>query len=90
MLNFILFFHRFCYVRYANGLVKEGLKLLHFIIMFGNFAVFTGAFLSWLGKAWWQDTGYTDMLKGKFCNKESLIFTNNKMEINLQSQASTG
>ena len=64
-------YYRFCYVRYADGLVKEGLKLLHYTGFFVNSAVFMAGFLSWVGPAWWQDTGYMNMLKGKFCNKVS-------------------
>ena len=49
--------------------------MLHFLIFFINFSVFTAGFCSWVGVAWWQDTGYMGMLKGKFCNKESWTLT---------------
>ena len=71
---FVLIFSlgRFCYVRFANGLVTEGLKLLHFLIFFMVFVFHMTGTLSWLGHAWWKETGYTDIAKGKFCNKESV------------------
>ena len=35
-------------------------------------------FVSWIGKAWWQDTNYLDIVKGKFCNKVN--FESNQKE----------
>ena len=66
--------YRFCYVRFANGLVKEGVNLLHFLFCVVIFLLNMSGVASWVGTAWWQETGYTDIVKGKFCNKESVLF----------------
>ena len=60
---------RFIYVRYASGLLKEGLMLLHSFIFITITLFFLNGFLSWVGRAWWQVTNYLDIVKGKFCNK---------------------
>ena len=60
---------RFIYVRYASGLLKEGLMLLHSSIFITITVLHLNGFLSWVGRAWWQETNYLDIVKGKFCNK---------------------
>ena len=60
---------RFIYVRYASGLLKEGLMLLHSLVFIYISLSFVNGFGSWVGRAWWQETNYLDIVKGKICNK---------------------
>jgi len=60
---------RFVYMRYANDLLKEGRKLLHWLTH-----IFVGAFimnllLIWPVKYIWRDNNYQDSVKGKLCMK---------------------
>ena len=54
--------------------MKEGVNLLHFLFCLVVFVLNMSGVASWVGTAWWQETGYTDIVKGKFCNKESVLF----------------
>ena len=56
-------------MRYANGLLKEGRKLLHWLTH-----IFVGAFilnllLIWPVKYIWRGQNYQDSVKGKLCMK---------------------
>ena len=43
--------------------------LLHSLIFIAISLFFVNGFGSWVGRAWWQETNYLDIVKGKFCNK---------------------
>ena len=60
---------RFAYMRYANGLLKEGRKLLHWLthILVGAFIV--NFLLIWPVKYIWRGENYQDSVKGKLCMK---------------------
>ena len=65
----IVWIFRFVYMRYANGLLKEGRKLLHWLTH-----LFVGAFilnllLIWPVKYIWRGQNYQDSVKGKLCMK---------------------
>ena len=60
---------RFIYARYALGLLKDGIRLLHIVTLL----VVTSFCINgwhWVFSAIQQDDGYNYSLKGQFCNKE--------------------
>ena len=63
-------FPRFAYVRYAPGLLKEGVQLLHrlTIILIGT--VITHGFFIWHVKAWWRGTYFESTVKFKMCTRD--------------------
>ena len=59
-------------MRYANGLLKEGKKLLHWLTLIFLIAYILNIVLIWPVKAVWKGTYFMDTVKGKFCMKVNL------------------
>ena len=60
---------RFACMRYANGLLKEGRKLLHWLTHIFVRGFIVNFLLIWPVKYIWRGENYQDSVKGKLCMK---------------------
>ena len=63
---------RFFYVRYASGLIKEGLTLLHKLTLILVTTFIIWHFFMWQGRAWFYGSAFRESIKGKICMKANL------------------
>ena len=66
----MIFFARNAYVRYAPGLLKDGIQLLHWLMIIFISTAVTHGFFIWHVKAWWRGTYFESTVKFKMCTRD--------------------
>ena len=66
--------YRSAYVKYAHGLLKDGLHILHIVVMSAMLLVTSHTLLLWPSRVLFDPEfdGYQSWMKGKFCMKTSI------------------
>ena len=79
---YLLNIWRFIYIRFATELVRDGVKLLHWLTFIFIVTFSTNLSLIWQVKYNLIDgSKYRDTLKGKFCMKTNITFSNSSQNI---------
>ena len=65
-----IIFARNAYVRFAPGLLKDGIQLLHWLTIIAISTIITHGFFIWHVKAWWKGTYFESTVKFKMCTRD--------------------